>query len=116
MFEPGDDLSDDSSEGSDEDGDKKKVKWDAGVVDKRRQSLLKNRQATMIQMQMKRDEIAKSGGNVGLLSNNLRQTKINFDLPDFNHLYKGMETEKVWIDFGKANTNVKRYNPMTCES
>lgn len=53
---------------------------------------------------------------MGLLSNNLRQTKINFDLPDFNNLYKGMETEKVWIDFGKANTNVKRYNPMTCES
>lgn len=45
---PDDDVSDDSSEGSDEDGDKKKVKWDVGVVDKRRQSILKNRQATMI--------------------------------------------------------------------
>lgn len=67
-------------------------------------------------MQMKRDELTKSAGNVGLLSNNLRQTKINFDLPDFQHLYKGMDTEKVWIDFGKANTNVKRYNPMTCAS
>jgi hypothetical protein len=65
-------------------------------------------------MQMKRDDIVKSGENVGFISNNLRQTKINFDLPDFQHLYKGMETEKVWIDFGKANTNVKRYNPMTC--
>jgi len=57
-------------------------------------------------MQMKRDDIVKSGENVGFISNNLRQTKINFDLPDFQHLYKGMETEKVWIDFGKANTNV----------
>lgn len=50
LFMPDDDVSDDSSEGSDEDGDKKKVKWDVGVVDKRRQSILKNRQATMIQM------------------------------------------------------------------
>lgn len=48
LFEPGDDLSEDSSVGSDDDGDKKKVKWDAGVVDKRRQSMLKNRQGTMI--------------------------------------------------------------------
>jgi hypothetical protein len=47
LFEPGDDLSDDSSDGSDEDGDKKKVKWDAAVVDKSRMSV-KNRQATMI--------------------------------------------------------------------
>ena len=47
LFEPGDDLSDDSSDGSDEDGDKKKVKWDAAVVDKRRVSGIK-KQATMI--------------------------------------------------------------------
>lgn len=35
---------------------------------------------------------------------------------DFKEIYKGVETEKVWIDFGKANTNVKRYNAMTCDS
>jgi len=66
-------------------------------------------------MQMKRDEIAKNSENTGLLTNS-RKTKINFDLPDFQSLYKGVETEKVWIDFGKANTNVKEYNPMKCES
>jgi len=49
LFEPQDDDDDDSDDDSDDEfGDKKKkgVKWDAGVVDKRRQSLLKNKQAT----------------------------------------------------------------------
>ena len=26
-------------------------------------------------------------------------------------MYKGQETEKVWIDFGKVNSNVLRYDP-----
>ena len=46
LFEPEDEEEEESSGDSDDgDGDKKKkgVKWDAGVVDKRRQSMLKNR-------------------------------------------------------------------------
>lgn len=63
LFEPQDDDDDDSDDDSDdESGEKKKkgVKWDAGVVDKRRQSLLKNRQATHIMMQMQKDELIKN--------------------------------------------------------
>ena len=66
---------------------------------------------------MKKDELSKQAvNNVGLLSNAMRQTKIGFDIEQFKELYKGMDTEKVWIDFGKANTNVKRYNAMTSDS
>ena len=122
IFEPQDDDDDDSADDSDDEfGDKKKkgVKWDAGVVDKRRQSLLKNKQATQIMIQMQKDELIKNSKDnqkTGLLSNALRKTKIGFDLNEMKEIYKGCETEKVWIDFGKANTNVKRYNAATCDS
>lgn len=60
--------------------------------------------------------MAKAVTEAGLLSNALHKTKIGFDVEDFNNIYKGLETEKVWIDFGKANTNVRRYNALTCDS
>jgi len=66
----------------------------------------------MIQMQMRKD----SKLTVGLLSNQMHKTKIGFDVQEFNSLYKGMDTEKVWIDFGKANTNVHRYDALKSES
>ena len=114
LFSAGNEREDDLSQDGDDDADKKKVKWDAGVVEHNRKSVVK-RQGTLIQLEMKRDEL-KQAGNVGLLSNALRKTKIGFDFEDFNHLYKGLETEKVWVDFGKANTNVHRYNALTCNS
>ena len=42
----------------------------------------------------------------------MHRTKIGFDNEDFKHIYKGHDTEKVWIDFGKVNSNVLRYDPM----
>jgi len=114
LFEPGDEREDDHSQDGDDDVDKKKVKWDAGVVDNNRSKFIR-KQGTLVQLEMKRDEL-KQAGNVGLLSNALRKTKIGFDFEEFNNLYKGMETEKVWIDFGKANTNVHRYNALTSHS
>ena len=38
-------------------------------------------------------------------------TKIGFDQAEFDQKYKGIETEKVWIDFGKVNTNVTTFDP-----
>lgn len=49
----------------------------------------------------------KIGSNVKVFS----QTKIGFDEMDFKEMYKDRETEKVWIDFGKINSNVMRYDP-----
>ena len=84
LFEPEEESDLDSEVSSDDEfGEKKKkgVKWDAGVVDKRRLSMLKDRQATKIVLQMKKDELSKQAvNNVGLLSNAMRQTKIGFDI------------------------------------
>jgi len=46
-----------------------------------------------------------------LIQNQMAQTKIGFDKDEFDQKYKGKETEKVWVDFGKVNTNVLRYDP-----
>ena len=41
---------------------------------------------------------------------NMNRTKIGFDHDEYKDIYKGHETEKVWIDFGKINSNVLRFN------
>ena len=40
------------------------------------------------------------------------RTKIGFDNDQFKEIYKGQDTEKVWIDFGKVNSNVLRFSPQ----
>lgn len=39
------------------------------------------------------------------------QTKIGFGHDQLHDIYKGREIEKVWLDFGKINSNVIRHNP-----
>lgn len=40
------------------------------------------------------------------------QTKIGFGHDMLKDMYKGKEIEKVWLDFGKVNSNVFRYDPF----
>lgn len=47
-----------------------------------------------------------------MLSNNMRQTKIGFDQKEYEEMYKGKQTERVWLDFGKVNTPIINYNPI----
>jgi hypothetical protein len=42
---------------------------------------------------------------------NMNRTKIGFDTEEYKEIYKGQDTEKVWIDFGKVNSNVLRFDP-----
>ena len=41
----------------------------------------------------------------------MAQTKIRFDKEEFKQKYKNVQTETVWVDFGKVNSNVLRYDP-----
>jgi len=41
----------------------------------------------------------------------MRQTKLGFDMDEFKEIYKGQKTEKVWIDFGRFNSKMIKYNP-----
>ena len=47
-----------------------------------------------------------------VVSTNMNQTKIGFDSNQFDKIYKGKNVEKVWLDFGKINTNIIQYDPM----
>ena len=47
----------------------------------------------------------------GVVALNMNRTKIGFDTEDYKQIYKGQDTEKVWIDFGKVNSNVLRFDP-----
>jgi hypothetical protein len=40
----------------------------------------------------------------------MNKSKIGFDMDDYKEIYKGQDTEKVWIDFGKVNSNVLRFD------
>jgi hypothetical protein len=42
-------------------------------------------------------------------------TKIGFNHDQLQEIYKGKEIEKVWLDFGKVNSNVIRYDPKCQE-
>lgn len=53
-----------------------------------------------------------SGGNRSMIANNMNMTKLEFNKEEFDNLYEGKEVEKVWIDFGKINTNVLRFDPL----
>ena len=50
--------------------------------------------------------------NSGVISNNLGQTKIGFDMGEYDELYKDKNAEKVWLDFGKVTTQVINYDPF----
>ena len=41
----------------------------------------------------------------------MNRTKIQFDQQEYKELYKGQDTERVWIDFGKVTSNVLRFDP-----
>ena len=51
-----------------------------------------------------------AGQATGIVAMNMNRTKIGFDHDEYKDIYKGHETEKVWIDFGKINSNVLRFN------
>jgi hypothetical protein len=42
-------------------------------------------------------------------------TKIGFNHDQLQEIYKGKEIEKVWLDFGKVNSNVIRYDPFEAQ-
>ena len=48
---------------------------------------------------------------MGVVALNMNRSKIGFDTEEYKQIYKGQETEKVWIDFGKVNSNVLRFDP-----
>ena len=46
----------------------------------------------------------------------MNQTKIGYDQQKLDEIYAGKKTEKIWLDFGKANTNVIKYDPFVREN
>ena len=42
----------------------------------------------------------------------MNRTKMGFDQDDYKRMYKGQETERVWIDFGKVTSNVIKHDPV----
>jgi len=88
------------SEEKEGEGDPRKgVHWDENVVDNQKRTEEKKkkqpikRQASFNQM--------------------MNESRVLNEADEFNEIYKGQETEKVWIDFGKQNSNVMRYDPET---
>ena len=51
-----------------------------------------------------------NSNKAGIIALNMNRTKINYDQQDYKQIYKGQETERVWIDFGKVNSNVLRFD------
>lgn len=47
----------------------------------------------------------------GIISSAMHQTKIGFDDRDFDEMYSGKNTEKVWVDFSKGTTTVVNHDP-----
>ena len=93
----------DESEDDEENDDKRKgVHWGADVADNNR----KSDKGKGVHFGN-----ASSNPNVGLVALNMNRTKIGFDNDQFKEIYKGQDTEKVWIDFGKINSNVLRFDP-----
>lgn len=81
VFDASDDEGANMEDNTDEEGDKKKVKWDAGIVDKSPTKPVKK--ATLISMSLQnRDSIKQAVTEAGLLSNALHKTKIGFDIDD----------------------------------
>ncbi len=96
-----DSQEEDSAE--EDDGEKtspgKKVMWGTDVADHK----------------AKNKKINKTGlfdVKNSVVSTNMNQTKIGFDSNQFDKIYKGKNVEKVWLDFGKINTNIIHYDPM----
>jgi len=79
----------------------KKVMWGTDVADHNAKS--KNHQKTMKSLIDVKNSV---------VSTNMNQTKIGFDSNQFDKIYKGKNVEKVWLDFGKINTNIIQYDPM----
>ena len=79
----------------------KKVMWGTDVADHNAKT--KNHQKTMKGIIDVKNSV---------VSTNMNQTKIGFDSNQFDKIYKGKNVEKVWLDFGKINTNIIQYDPM----
>ena len=96
---------DEDEEGEDDEDNEEKrkgVRWGADVVDHSRKDAGKAVHFGN----------AQGNPNVGLVALNMGRTKIGFDNDQFKEIYKGQDTEKVWIDFGKVNSNVLRFSPQ----
>lgn len=55
--------------------------------------------------------IGTQAGQKNMVGAQMGQTKIGFGHDQLKEIYKGREIEKVWLDFGKINSNVIRHNP-----
>jgi hypothetical protein len=92
----GSDSQEEDSAGED-DGEKtspgKKVMWDTDVADHKAKTKKINKTGLF--------DVKNS-----VVSTNMNQTKIGFDSNQFDKIYKGKNVEKVWLDFGKINTNI----------
>jgi len=53
-----------------------------------------------------------TGGTKNMVGAQLNATKIGFGHDKLKEIYKNKEIEKVWLDFGKVNSNVFRYDPF----
>lgn len=92
-----------SDSGSDDEEAKRKgVHWGADVADHQRNAPRTQKTVTF----------GTSNPNTGIVALNMNRTKIGFDSEDYKQMYKGQDTEKVWIDFGKVNSNVLRFDPQ----
>ena len=90
------------SDGSDDEGrNKKGVTFATDVVDHQRKSVRLAHQNSLV-----------PGRGQGIVAVSMRRTKIGFDNDELKLRYKNREHEKVWIDFGKVNSNVLRYDPV----
>lgn len=96
-------FSDDEGSDKDSDDDEVKKSRSRAKVSFDKNTEMKRKQSTTSNVS---NNNASSKGRMSFAT-----TKIGFDQGDFDLKYKGIETEKVWIDFGKVNTNVTQFDP-----
>jgi len=101
LFAPDSDEEEDAP--GDEEAKRKGVTWGADVESH-------NRQGPRTQKTVNFN--ADNDPTKGIVALNMARTKIGFDTDDYKEIYKGQDTEKVWIDFGKVNSNVLRFEPQ----
>ena len=94
---------DEDSENDDEEAKRKGVHWGADVTDHHRNAAPRTQKSVTF---------GSNNPTAGIVALNMNRTKIGFDNDDYKEIYKGQDTEKVWIDFGKVNSNVLRFEPQ----
>jgi len=99
LFNTDEDNDDPDSE--DGEGGRKGVTWGADVADNNRNAVRNQKTVSF----------GSNNPNAGIVALNMNRTKIGFDQDEYKEIYKGQDIEKVWIDFGKVNSNVLRFDP-----